>query len=116
IGTPGRSELETLRGRVLDAIVRNCACDLPLASNVRYTENGVQVPIGAGLWQSTNGLREYGVGLSDPTSGQTGWFGALDERGLFAMVALRLRVVAGLIAEIEVIVVRPQKPAAGRLL
>ena len=116
IGTPGRSELETLRSRVLDAIVRNCACDLPLASNVRYTENGVQVPIGAGLWQSTNGLREYGVGLSDPTSGQTGWFGALDERGLFAMVALRLRVVAGLIAEIEVIVVRPQKPAAGRLL
>jgi len=116
IGASHRSELEGLRVRVLDAIVRNCACELPLASNVRYTENGVPVPIGTGLWQSTNGLRANGVDLSDPTSGQAGWLGALDERGLFTMIALRLRVVEGLIHEIEVIVVRPQKPAAGQLL
>lgn len=108
-----RVELDTLTDRLLDAMVRNCPCDLPLADSARYTENGVPVAIGTGLWQSLDGLRDYRVALADPASGLGGWFGALDERTLFAMLALRFKLAHGLITEIEAVVARPQVPAAG---
>jgi hypothetical protein len=97
-------------------MVRNSPAELPLAASVRYTENGVPLKLGTGLWQSLNGLREYGVALADTQSGQGGWFGALDERTLFAMLALRFKVSHGLISEIEVVVARPQAPAVGQTL
>jgi hypothetical protein len=38
------------------------------------------------------GLRDYGITLADPQTSQAGRFGALDEHGLFAMMALRLKL------------------------
>lgn len=114
VGSP--ADYDGLTARLLDAMARNCACDLPLAHGVRYTENGVPVEIGVGLWQSLDGLREYGVALADPVSRQGGWFGTLDERTLFAAMALRYNLADGLIDEIEAVVARPQKPAVGREL
>jgi hypothetical protein len=57
------------------------------------------------------GLRGYGITLADPQTGQAGWFGALDEHGLFAMMALRLKLDGGFISEIEAIIPRPELPS-----
>ncbi len=108
-----RAGLTDLIEQVPDAIIASCPHRLPLAEHCRYTENGVQVKMGEGLWKSVMGLRGYNIALVDPQTGQAGWFGALNERGLFAMLALRLKVDEGYISEIEAIIPRPELPAEG---
>jgi hypothetical protein len=111
IRTADRAGLTAITAKVLDAIIACCPHRLPLATNCRYTENGVPVVMGEGIWKSVMGLRGYGITLADPETGQAGWFGALDEHGLFAMLALRLKLEGGLISEIEAIISRPELPA-----
>src|SRR5690606_11943187 len=89
---------------------------LPIRHGARYTENGVEVRIGSGIWQSIDAVEGYAVKLADPASGQGGWFGMLNERGMHCALALRYRVKDGLIDEIETVVVRPQAPAEGMAL
>jgi hypothetical protein len=108
-----RAGLTVLTGQVLDAMIACCPHKLPLAENCRYTENGIQVVPGEGLWKTVMGLRGYGITLTDPQTSQAGWFGALDEHGLFAMLALRVKLEGGLISEIEAIIPRPELPAKG---
>jgi hypothetical protein len=59
------------------------------------------------------GLRGYGVFLADPETAQAGWVGTLDEYGRFTLLALRLKLEGGLISEIEAVIARPEKRAAG---
>lgn len=107
----GRAELSALIQKVLDAIVDCCPHSLPLAAHCRYTENGVEVAPGEGIWKTVMGLRGYGITLADPQTGQAAWFGALDEHSLFAMLALRIRLESGYISEIEAVIPRPELPA-----
>jgi hypothetical protein len=111
VKTVDRAGLATLTGQVLDAIVSCCPHQLPLDPQCRYTENGVPVVPGEGLWKTVVNLRTYGIMLADPLNGQAGWFGALDEHGLFAMMALRLKVDRGYISEIETVIARPELPS-----
>ncbi len=104
-----RGELIRLVDRFLDALVRCCPCDLPLADDVVYVENGVRVELGDGLWKSISGRGAYRIHLADVASGQAAFFGSLDENGFFAMVAARLKIGAGLITEIEVVIARPER-------
>ena len=114
VSTATGAQLRALTQRVLDAMIRNSPYELPLADRVRYTENGLTVTLGEGLWKSLDGLREWGISVADPASGQAGWVGSLDEFGLFAMLALRIRTAGGLISEIEAIVARPEIEAVIR--
>lgn len=104
----GRADLIDLVDRCLDALVGCCPCSLPLAQDATYTENGVPVVLGEGLWRSVTGLGRYRVTLADPSSGQAACYGALEEHGLFALAAVRLRVEGGLITEIEAAIARPE--------
>jgi len=107
-------DLTGLVGRVLEGLVRHCSCDLPLAGQCRYTENGYEIAPGAsGLWRSVTGLRKYRVVLADSERGEAGCLAAIEEHGLFTMIALRLRVVGGYITELETVIARPEKPATG---
>lgn len=108
-----RSELNNLTGQVLEAMKDCCPCRLPLSDDFRYTENGIPVPPGEGLWKTIVDFRGYGLFLADPGTGQAGWFGALDEYGRFTMLALRLKLVGGLISELETIIARPERRQAG---
>ncbi|WAT17417.1 hypothetical protein OZN62_10855 [Aurantiacibacter sp. MUD11] len=112
VATP--AEHDALTDRIVDAMARNCPCDLPLAHDARYTENGVPVKLGTGNWWTFDGKRDWQVHLADPASGQGGWMGAIDERGLFAQMALRWKMVDGLITELETVTGRPQAPSQGR--
>ena len=101
--------LTALNLQVLDAIANDCPNQLPLAEDARYTENGVLVKPGSGgLWKTIKGLRNFSVNLADPDSQTAGWFGTLDENGLFAAVAMRIQVQDGYISTIDTIVARPE--------
>jgi len=113
VAVDGRLGLINITRKVLDAMIHCCHCSLPLAEDFRYTENGIPVKPGEGLWKTVVGLREYGLFLADPDTGQAGWFGALDEYGRFTMLALRLRLEGGLISEIETIIARPERRPDG---
>ncbi len=108
-----RPGLINLTRQVLEAMKDCCPCSLPLAEDFRYTENGVPVTPGEGLWKTLVDLRDFGLFLADPRSGQAGWFGALDEYGRFTMLALRLKLEGGLISELETIIARPERRPTG---
>lgn len=112
VKTSTRRDLQDITGQIMDAMVRCCPCDLPLAANVRYTENGLDVKLGEGLWKTVQALRGYGITLTDPETGEGGWFGALNEFNLFALLALRFKTAAGRITEIETVIARPELAAA----
>ena len=109
VKTDTRESLTALNQQVLDAIVNDCPCELPLTEDVRYTENGVLVKPGSGgLWKTIKGIRDYRINLADPDTQQSAWFGTLIENGLFAAVAMRLKVENGYISHIDTIIARPE--------
>jgi hypothetical protein len=102
--------LKALGRKTVCAMVDDCPHQLPLARTVRYTENGVPVNIGEGVWKTFQSIGFMDISLADIETCTAGWFGSLNESGLFALAALRLRVEEGLITEIEVLIARPEKP------
>ena len=80
---------------------------LPLAPDARFTENGVPLALGDGLWNTIDGVGDYKLPFIDPEDGQAGMFGVVVEDGKPAHFFVRLKVDAGRITEIETIVLRP---------
>ncbi|MEI9964019.1 MAG: hypothetical protein WDM92_04250 [Caulobacteraceae bacterium] len=79
---------------------------LPLADDVRITENGQALTFHEGLWATARGRAEYRHGFADPATQQVGMIGLVDEATGPAVVGLRLMVRGGLITEIETLVAR----------
>ena len=90
----------------LDALVKRDPSRLPWAEHVVFTDNNVQIDIGDGTWNTVDGKRDYDLKFADPKAGQVSWFGVIEEHGNPAIMALRLKVVGGKIAEVEQIVTR----------
>ncbi len=96
----------------LDAMSHKDRGLAPFARDVRYTENNVALPIGAGLWGSIGAVSVTGLEVADPSTGNAAWFGAVQEHGTGAFLALRLKVANGEITEAEAVVQRqPVHPA-----
>ncbi|HWJ69027.1 MAG TPA: hypothetical protein VNS79_03130 [Sphingobium sp.] len=91
---------------VLDAMVSKDISSLPLANHVRTTQNGVALPLYDGIWQSVSGLGQYRLDAIDPDSGQAGTYATVIEGGRPVYIALRVRVHAQKIDEIEVLAAR----------
>jgi hypothetical protein len=90
----------------LDALVAHDPGRLPLAPGARFTENGVRVPLGEALWVTLTALGPYRVDYLDVESGQAATHVDFREADRGGLLALRLRVVAGRIAEIETVLNR----------
>ena len=104
---PGRAELEAMAEAYLDALAAKDPSRLPWADQVIFTENNVQLMIGDGLWNTISARRPYyDLKAADPETGQVSWFGIVEERGHPAIMALRLAIRDGRIAEAETIVCR----------
>jgi hypothetical protein len=103
-----RNCLHSMIDRFFDAMISHCSCCGLLADNVRYTENGQILKPGEGLWRTLSARGDYRVYLADPVSGQAGYYGDINEKGLLGMLAVRVKVQARRITEIEAIVVREQ--------
>jgi hypothetical protein len=96
-----RACLEGVINQYLDAVVAHDPKRLPLAVDVKYTENEQQLDIGDGFWKSVTGRGNYNHYVADPVTGQAGWMGTMKEKGGTLLMALRLRVLTGRIIEIE---------------
>jgi len=91
----------------LSALVAHDSSKLPVAKNVKYTENGVRLNLNDGLWHTASALPTYRLDIVDEEAGSVGLLGRIDENGNNNWFATRLKIENGkLISEIENLVVR----------
>jgi hypothetical protein len=107
----GRAECDRacLKGFVdqyLAALLAHDPSRLPVTRGIKFTENTVRLNLGEALWTTASALGPYRVDIADPETGQAGYVGVVIENGRPVMLALRLKIEKGLIAEAETIVAR----------
>lgn len=90
----------------LEALVRRDPSRLAWSDRIVFTENNVALEIGDGTWNTASGRRDYDLKMADPSTGQVAWFGVIEEHGVPAIMALRLKMEGERIAEVEAIVTR----------
>ena len=98
-----RACLEGMVNTYLSALLKHDPTALPMAADVKYTENQDLVKMGDGLWRDAEQVSNYKIYASDPERGQVGFMGAVKGSGSWTMIALRLRVIAKRIVEVEAI-------------
>ena len=76
-------------------------------SGARYTENGVELRIGEGLWATADLIGPYRHDFFDSASGQAATFVTVTEGATRSIVALRIKETGGAVREIEALVARP---------
>jgi len=101
-----RSCLEALLDQTLEAMAANDISRLPLAADVKATENGVERALWDGLWRTANARGRYRITAIDPDTGQAGFIGTMMEDGRPIYVAVRIGLREQKIAEIETVVAR----------
>ncbi len=79
---------------------------LPLAANVRFTEDTVEIPLGEGLWKTASGLGTFRQDIIDVRAGVAGTHVVMQEKGAPVLFQVRLKVASGRISEIDTTVVR----------
>jgi hypothetical protein len=115
--TCDRSCLEGWIDRYLDAVVDDDPDGVPFTADARFTENGQRLEIGDGLWRSLKSKGSYRLFVSDVTAGQVAFLGTINEdhrdpqMETPALIALRLKIDDGAIAEVEQFVVRSEDAA-----
>ena len=101
-----RSCLEAFADRYLDALAHRDPVRLPLTEDARYTENGIALALGDGMWGPEIVLGNYRLFFADPVAGQVGVYATLEEHGHPAILGLRLMIVERQIREMEALVIR----------
>jgi hypothetical protein len=119
-----RACLQGYMDRYLKAMLdRNVSDDL-FSRNVRFTENGIQLPLGnEGLWYGMSGLGGYRFYVPDIDTQQVAMIGSVkedmgnhgvnDDQGNNVAVAIRLKIVDGKITEVEQLAIRPAVQLGG---
>jgi len=90
----------------LQALLNKDPSSAHFTSDVKFTENNVELKIGDGLWGTITGLGPEDVRAFDPTSEQAMYMGVVSEHGQQSYLALRLRMRGQQISEVETIVCR----------
>jgi hypothetical protein len=121
--TCDRACLEGTVERYLQAMSDGTVSDDLFARAVRFTENGVELPLGnEGLWATTVSPQGYRLIVPDVTTGQVAALVTVQEQASSSAtgpqrapepvgVSLRLRIDrAGKITEVEQIAARPDRP------
>jgi hypothetical protein len=106
-----RSCLNGFVDQYMAAVAAHDPSKLPHAASVRYTENNVEMPLGEGLWQTSDGWGSYKVFVDDPQTGQVGFLAVANEDGNLSCFAGRLKVADHKVSEIEIIAARPERPS-----
>jgi hypothetical protein len=109
-GDCDRACLNGFVDQYMAAVAAHDPSKLPTSANVRYSENNVEMKLGEGLWQTSDGWGSYKVYVDDPQTGQVGFLGVANEDGHLSCFAARLKVVDHKVTEVEVIVARPDRP------
>ena len=98
----------------LAALVAHDPSTLPLARDVKYTENGQVLKIGDSFWGTASGPPTYKIYADDPQAGQAMFMGVLPENGAAVIFCVRLKVELRRIAEIEAIISRKEAGSIAR--
>jgi hypothetical protein len=102
--------LTALADQYVQALLKKDPSSLPWAERVRFAGNNVPMMVGDGLWGSVRGNAKAALQVADPELGTVVWFGWIEEHGLPAHVALRLKVRDRRIVEVETIAGRQGNP------
>ena len=102
----GHDCLKEFAERFLYGLTHHDASAVPLAPQVRYTENGAELAIGDALWATAEKLGDRELVFTDPQSGGIQLYAGVIESGLPSMLAARLKVEHRQITEIETSVLR----------
>ncbi len=90
----------------IDALAHRDPSKLPVAKDVKFTENGRVTDLGEGFWHTAGAPLRYRDYIYDAGSGGVAAFTALKEYDATAEMFVRLKVVNRMLAEIETFVVR----------
>ena len=113
-----RACLEGYIDRYLEAMLKNRVDPELFAREVKFTENGIRLPLGGeGLWYGMTGIGTYKFYVPDIETQQVAFIGTVIEdtrngdadngEGNYVAVAIRLKIVDGLITEVEQLAIRP---------
>jgi hypothetical protein len=112
-----RACLEGWVDTYLDAVIDNDPSAVSMTRDVRFTENGVRLEIGDGLWRSMKSKGGYRLFVTDVPARQVTLLTTIaeDDRtpegSVPALMALRLKLDGGSVSEIEQMVVRDSAAA-----
>jgi len=98
--------LKSMMDGYLQALQAHDPSRLAVAPKVRFTENGVAIPLGEALWVTLSGLGSYRHDFFDPASGGVASYVTMRENGTPGYLMVRLKVAARRLTEIETVVVR----------
>jgi len=96
----------------LGAMVAHNPSKLPLSANLRFTEDGVDMKFGEGLWKDASKIRAYREDVLDVRQGVAATRVVVEEAGMPVLLAMRLKVNDRKITEVETQVTRTQKEGA----
>lgn len=113
-----RECLEGYVDQYLVAMMNREVDDALFAREVKFTENGIRLPLGReGLWYGMSGVDGYRFYVPDVQTQQVAFIGTVREHMASAgqndaeannvAVAVRLKIVDGLITEVEQLAIRP---------
>ena len=96
-GACDRACLESFVDKYLDAVIAHDPKQLPLARDVKFTENGVRLEVGDAHWKTVTGKGTYRLFVTDAEAGQVAFIGTVREEargpeGSPSALALRLKV------------------------
>jgi hypothetical protein len=107
-----RTCLEGWVDRYFQAVIDDDPSQLPMTTDVRFTEDGQRLEIGDGLWNSMKSTGSYRLFVTDVPAQQVALIATINEDGRLpsdsvpALIALRLKIERDRVAEIEQNVVR----------
>jgi hypothetical protein len=91
----------------LQALISHDPTRMSAKRNVKYTENGVRLNVGDGLWQTASAMPTYRLEVIDDEAQQVGLLGRISENGNNNWFAVRLKVEPDHeISEIETLINR----------
>jgi hypothetical protein len=119
-----RACLEGYIDRYLVAMLEQDVRDDLFARDLKFTENGIRLPLGnEGLWYGMSGLGGYRFYVPDLETQQVAFLGTVvenmangginNDEGNNVALSIRLKIVDGLITEVEQLVSRPAVQLGG---
>ncbi len=107
-----RECLASVMGSYLQAVLRHDPKLLATTQNIKYTENGVRLSLGDGLWQTAAAAPTYRLDVIDEEAGQVGLIGRISENGNNNWYGVRLKVEPDRkVSQIEVLLNRSTSAA-----
>ena len=103
--------LKSAMDNYLAALTAHDSSRLKVAPNVRFTENGVAIPLGEALWVTFSGLGSYRHDFFEPAAGAVISYVTMKENGTPGYLMVRLKLAGQQLTEIETVVNRDAPPS-----